>query len=283
MTDLHVLHHGARSDEARALQAATNRRLDAKGLGALKVKEDGVVGVKTLNAVRKAAWALGALLSSYGPVTSKGEVSVGVQRMIRNPGLRDRQQLRRAEIRNAHFKKARKRRAAAAVREKAKHDSSSRARAVNAFLAKVGTVESPPGSNGGGIITIMESYWGFGRVPWCGISAGYHAQKFGGITALRSDVASVAAIEAHARRGDPGYGQWHSDVTGLLQASLIVVGGPGVHVEMKIDDWGHGGAETVGGNTSFGPGGSQSNGGCIAHRFRSDAEVYGGASMNYPG
>lgn len=284
MTDLHVLHHGAKSDEARSLQAATNRRLDNKGLGALRVKEDGVVGAKTLNAVRKAAWALGALEVNYEAVTSKGEISIGIQAMIRNPGLRQPEQLERARVRRTQTTAARKKRAAAAAKEKHQTGTSSRSKAVNAFLAKVGTVESPPGSNGGGIITTMEAYWGFGRVAWCGISAGYHAQKFGGIKELRSDVASVSAIETHARRGDQGYGRWvnRDGIDSLLQGSFIIIGGSGVHVGMKVDDDPNGGAETVEGNTSFGPGGSQSNGGCIAHRHRTAAEIYGGASLNYP-
>jgi hypothetical protein len=284
MTELQVLHRGGKSELARQLQAATNRRLVAKGLGALRVKEDGVVGAKTLNAVRKAAWALGALSSSYEPITKTGTISIGVQRMIRNPGLRSGPQLERARVRRAQTQKARKRRADAAAKEKAATGSSSRSKAVNTFLAKVGTVESPPGSNGGGVITVMESYWGFGRVPWCGIAAGYHAKKFGGVDQLRSDVASVSAIEQHARHGDPGYGRWvgRGGVDELLQGAFIVIGGSGVHVAMKVDDWSGGGAETVEGNTSFGRNGSQSNGGCIAHRFRSADEIYGGAAMNYP-
>jgi lysozyme family protein len=45
------------SDSARALQAATNRRLRARPR-ALVIAEDGIVGHKTLEAVRKVAWAL---------------------------------------------------------------------------------------------------------------------------------------------------------------------------------------------------------------------------------
>jgi hypothetical protein len=274
MSDLRVLHHGARSDSARELQAATNRRLRARDLEALVVEEDGIIGHKTLESVRKVAWALGALSETYSAVTEKGEISVGVQRMIRNPGLRTDAQRERGRIRMSQMRAERKRRAAAV---------SSRSKAVNAFLAKVGTKESPPQSNGGGIITVMETFWGFGRVPWCGISAGYHAAKFGGIQGMRSDVASVAAIESHARSGHSPYGRWQSNVQGALPGSLVVIGGHGVHVGMCVEAHGDGSATTVEGNTSFGPGGSQSNGGCIARRRRSDAEIFGVATMNYPG
>lgn len=282
---LQVLHRGAKSDAARALQAATNRRLRSRDLGALAVKEDGVVGSATLEAVRKAAWALGALSTTYNSITSSGEIPVGVQEMIRHPKSREPQQLARAKARVSQMRAQRVRRAKAASVEKVAHGTSSRSKAVNSFLAKVGTVEHPAGSNSGGIITVMESYWGFGPVAWCGISFGYHAKKFGGVEALRSDVASVSAIEQHARRRDNPYGHWvdRTGVQTLLPGSAIVIGGSGVHVEMKVDDIEGGGVETVGGNTSFGPGGSQSNGGCIAHRFRSPGEIYGGAAMNYPG
>jgi hypothetical protein len=273
MSDLNVLHHGARSDSGRALQAATNRRLRTRDLEAFVIAEDGIVGQETLEAVRKVAWALGALSETYDAITDKGEISVGVQRMIRNPGLRADAQRRRGRIRMSQMRAERKRRAAVG----------SRSKAVNAFLAKVGTKESPPGTNGGGIITAMEAFWGFGRVAWCGIAAGYHAVKFGGVQGMRSDVASVQAIEDHARAGHPPYGRWQSSVHGALPGSLVVIGGRGVHVGMCVEAHPDGSATTVEGNTSFGPGGSQSNGGCIARRRRSDAEIFGVATMNYPG
>ena len=55
---MQVLHRGAKSDAARALQAATNRRLQRRGLADVAIDEDGVVGAKTMAAVTAAAWAL---------------------------------------------------------------------------------------------------------------------------------------------------------------------------------------------------------------------------------
>lgn len=269
-----VLHEGDRSDEARALQGATNRRLRARALDALVVAEDGEIGARTLEGVRKAAWALGAQKTTYDAITRAGVISVGVQRMIRSPGRRSDAQLARGRRRMSRM--------AAHRKAQRQHAKSSRALAVNAFLAKVGTREQPPGSNAGGLITVMEAYWGFGRVPWCGISAGYHAERFGGVD-LASDVASVSAIERHARVGHRPYGRWQSDVRGALPGAFVVIGGSGVHVGMLVEARGDGSARTVEGNTSFGPGGSQSNGGCIAARVRSPHEIYGVASMDYPG
>ena len=270
-----LLHVGGRSDIARALQASTNRRLRSRDLAALCVEENGVVDARTLAAVRKIAWALGARSETYDAITRDGEISVGVQRMIRNPGRRTDEQKSRGKARMSRMRAERKKRAA--------QPKTSRKRAVNAFLAKVGTREQPANSNGGGIITTMETYFGFGRVAWCGIACGYHASRFGGIKTLRSDVAGVSAIEDHARAGRAPYGRWQSSVHGALPGSFVVIGGRGVHVGMLVQALSGGRAKTVEGNTSFGPGGSQSDGGCIAARVRSAAEIHGVATMNYPG
>jgi hypothetical protein len=270
----HVLRHGDRSEAARKLQAATNRRLRSRGLEALTLEEDGVVGLRTLAAVRKVAWALGARSETYESITRDGVIPVGVQLMILNPGRRTDQQKSRGKARMSRMRSKRK--------QAQRQHKSARSRAVHAFLAKVGTRENPAGSNGGGIISVMEAYFGFGRVPWCGISAGYHAERFGGMD-LASDVASVAAIERHARAGHKPYGRWQSNVRGALPGSFVVIGGFGVHVGMLVQALPDGSARTVEGNTSFGPHGSQSNGGCIAARTRSPREIHGVASMDYPG
>ncbi|MDX6720432.1 MAG: hypothetical protein QOJ63_2686 [Solirubrobacteraceae bacterium] len=269
------LHRGGRSEAARALQAATNRRLRARDLATLTVPENGVVDAVTLSAVRRAAWALGARSETYEAITRDGEISVGVQQMIRNPGRRTQEQVSRGKARMSRLRAQRKHHHAAG--------KSSRSRAVNAFLAKVGTTEHPANSNGGGIITTMETYWGFGKVAWCGIACGYHAAKFGGVKGLKSDVASVSAIESHARNRNSPYGHWQSTPEGALRGSFVVIGRSGMHVGMLVQPLSGGAARTVEGNTSFGPGGSQSDGGCIALRVRSAAEIVGVATMNYPG
>ncbi|MEA2144318.1 MAG: hypothetical protein QOI64_2748 [Solirubrobacteraceae bacterium] len=274
LPQMQVLKHGSKGEGARALQAACNRRLQSRGLAALAVAENGVIDAKTLQAARKAAWALGARKETYEAITDDNEISIGAQRMIRNPGRRTDAQVNRGKARMSRLRAERKANKA--------HGRSSRQKAVNAFLAKVGTRENPSGSNGGGIITVMETYWGFGRVPWCGISAGYHAVKFGGVKGMRSDVASVQAITNHAHAGHSPYGKFQNSPAGALPGSLVIIGGPGTHVGMLVKPLSGGAAKTVEGNTSFGPGGSQANGGCIAARVRSAGEIHGVATMNYP-
>lgn len=118
--DLAVLHHSAKSDDARALAAATNRRLKARGLDSFTVPEKPVVSKELLVAVRKAAWALGALSSTYESVTDTGNISVGVQRMIRNPGKRTDRQKKLGEARMSAMRADRKKRAKAAAATKGK-------------------------------------------------------------------------------------------------------------------------------------------------------------------
>jgi hypothetical protein len=274
LPEMQVLKHGTKSEGARVLQAACNRRLQSRGLAALTVQENGVIDAKTLAAARKAAWALGARQETYEAITDDKEISIGVQRMIRNPGRRTDAQISRGKARMSRLRAQRKAQKALG--------KSSRQKAVNAFLAKVGTRENPPGTNGGGIISVMETFWGFGKVPWCGISAGYHAVKFGGVKGLRSDVASVQAITDHSRACHQPYGKFQTSPAGALPGSFVIIGGSGTHVGMLVQALPGGAAKTVEGNTSFGPGGSQANGGCIAARVRSAGEIHGVATMNYP-
>lgn len=279
---LAVLHHGKRSERARALAAAANRRAEQRGLAAMKVPETPAITLDLIELCATLAWLLGAQKATADRMRKEREIPVQVQRMIRNPGRRTDEQKRLGSLRVEYMLKERKKRQAEKAKESREHGSSNRALAVNAFLAKVGTVEHPPGSNGGGIITVMQAYWGFGRVPWCGCALGYHMKKFGGVEGLRSDVASVAAIENHGRAGHQPYVRFTTNIDALLPGSALILGGFGVHTGMLVDALGAGRARTVEGNTSFGPGGSQSNGGCIAARVRSDADVRGGCPMNYP-
>jgi cell wall-associated NlpC family hydrolase len=109
---MQVLHRGAKSDAARALQAATNRRLQRRGLAEIALDEDGIVGAKTMAAVTAAAWALGARRETIAKM-DKGEIPIGVQRMIRNPGRRTDGQKALGKKRVAHMLAERKKRAAA--------------------------------------------------------------------------------------------------------------------------------------------------------------------------
>lgn len=129
----------------------------------------------------------------------------------------------------------------------------------------VGVSENPPGSNSGPRITDWCRRCGVGPAPWCGCFAnavleagGFDPQEW-----LRY----CPWIEANARSGDSGW-SWHQ----IPKVGDLVLYGASIaqHVGFVTEADGsfHGDTETVEGNTSNGPGGSQSNGGCVAIRHR---------------
>ncbi len=105
--ELDVLHVGGKSDQCRALAAATNRRLRSRGLGDHVVDEgDGPMALshEILEAVVTCAWALGAAPGTLSKMERAKEVPVGVARMIRNPGLRTDEQKQRGRKRIARMR-----------------------------------------------------------------------------------------------------------------------------------------------------------------------------------
>jgi cell wall-associated NlpC family hydrolase len=136
-----VLHLGGKSESARKLQAATNRRLRARDLGALAVPENGLVDHDTLVAVRKAAWALGAMLATCERILQDRAIAVGVQQMIRNPGTRNAQQMDRGRRRMAAMRAARKKRA-----EEAKAAGAQRRAVVAAAKKAAANYRANPGA-----------------------------------------------------------------------------------------------------------------------------------------
>jgi hypothetical protein len=120
LSTMQPLHKGGKSEAARALQVATNKRLRSRGITSLVTAEDGVIGARTIAAVRKAAWALGAATETCDKIAKTGEIPIGVQRLIRNPGKRSPEQQARGAARIAKLRAARKRRAEEAKRAGAK-------------------------------------------------------------------------------------------------------------------------------------------------------------------
>lgn len=115
-----VIHLGAHGDFVRGLQAAANRRLRSRGLAGYVIKEDGQAGARTLLAVRKAAWALGAQHGTLAKMVDSKIIPIGVQQMVRNPGRRNPQQQARGKARVADMRKRRKARAKTASSVSAK-------------------------------------------------------------------------------------------------------------------------------------------------------------------
>lgn len=105
-----VLHHGARSNTIGALKVATNKRLGARDLASFRTDSGDVLTNDALVAIRKAAWALGALKTTYEAVTKKGEVHPGIVAMIMNPGERTDEQKKVGKDRIAFMRSQRKKR-----------------------------------------------------------------------------------------------------------------------------------------------------------------------------
>lgn len=97
---MHDLKLGQAGAEVRRLQAAVNDRSTAAPERRIpRVAEDGELGRLTLEAVARAAYVLGALERPTLRDVRAGRVPVGVQRLIRFPEGRTREQLQRAKDR----------------------------------------------------------------------------------------------------------------------------------------------------------------------------------------
>jgi hypothetical protein len=152
-------------------------------------------------------------------------------------------------------------------------------------FAKMGIKEKPAGSNSGPYITGWQRHTARGasylyHQPWCGIFAENLCAYAGVNTSPRW--ASVGFIEDDAKAHRNGFRGWTRNPKSVLRGDLVVLFGYGVHVEIVIAIHSTY-ILTVGGNTSAGSSGSQSNGGGVFLRRRSYTDVRGFALVNFPG
>lgn len=159
---------------------------------------------------------------------------------------------------------------------------SPRAVAVAWAASKIGITESPPNSNRGPEITAWQRSFGDWLVgqPWCGVFCG-RALVQAHVKGVTSRIAGVALIEDDARAGRAPFRSWHQSAKGSLRGDLVVIGGRGVHVELIEQVNADGSVISIGGNTSPGFAGSQSNGGGVWRRHRSVSEIHGVARVAY--
>lgn len=175
-----------------------------------------------------------------------------------------------------------KRRAQLKYRQ-AHHALTSREKTVRYAESFAGKVrENPYGSNRGGIITVWEQRLGPWLVgeAWCGTFAG-NMLLHGGVRGVSARLAGVGLIEDDARAGRGPFKAWVHDTARVRPGDLVVLFGRGVHVEI-VRFIKNGVVYTVGGNTSAGSGGSQSNGGGVYKRARPLNQVHGFALVNFP-
>jgi len=124
-------------------------------------------------------------------------------------------------------------------------------------------------------------------LPWCGAWAA-NGLLAAGVQGVSYRLASVRLIELDAKAGKAPFRDWRKpdEYKRVLRGDLVVLFGPGVHVETvrafkrkRGQVW----VRTDGGNTSSGVTGSQSNGGGSYPRWRPLTDVYGFARVDYPG
>lgn len=246
------LRKGARGDDVTMLQKAINVRRKRRGQPSIAV--DGDLGHETGVAFR----AMGHRLGFRHPF-----ITVNHQRFMRWPWERPKGMVARGKLRERKLSAG------------TKPD-----RALRWAASKIGTVESPAGSNRGPGITGWQQSFGSWLVgqAWCGVFVGF-ALRLAGVKGITSRVAAVAFIEDDARAGRNGFRSWHGRHDGH-RGDAVVIGGRGVHVEL-IEKRVPGGYQTIGGNTSSGNSGSQSNGGGCWRRYRSYGAVHGCARPRY--
>ena len=160
---------------------------------------------------------------------------------------------------------------------------SPRGEAVAWAKSQVGITENPPGSNRGGKITEWQKDLGAWLIglAWCGVFCAA-VLKHAGVNGVTYRLASVATIEDDAKAGVGPFRAWTNSPGAVMRGDLVVLFGRGVHVEV-VDRVDGNVIHTVGGNTSSGNSGSQSNGGGVFARTRALSDVHGFALVNYPG
>jgi hypothetical protein len=104
----------------------------------------------------------------------------------------------------------------------------------------------------------------------------------GRVRDVTSRLAGVSLIEEDAKASRGCFKYWSTRLDSSIRpGDLVVLFGFGVHVEM-VEKIQGGVLHTIGGNTSSGSTGSQSNGGGVFSRVRALSDVRGFAIVDYP-
>lgn len=149
-------------------------------------------------------------------------------------------------------------------------------KAVKWAKNQVGTTESPYGSNRGPfpISACQEFTIGYDGVAWCGCFVAYAAIHEGGAhIPNKARLAYVPYIVSDASSGSNGLRK--VSISECRKGDLICFnfdGGVADHVEIAVGPI-SGETDCVGGNTSGGTSGSQSNGGGVYRRHRPTYQV----------
>lgn len=246
---MEVLKAGQSGPEVRHLQAALNDRARNRGLPLIKV--DGEFGPDTAASIQRVGRALGALETNLKDARVKGVVSVGLQRMIRWPGGRTEDQLRRARDRAQKVKRDEK--ALGTLREKAYREATT----------LIGVMEQGANNRGAAVERIIRSGGGVPGQAWCGWFVA-HCYRVAGSSAVEwrwGAVRLVGLVAGVRRTSSPKRGD-------LVRFTFD-------HVGMFVKDNGNGTIETIEGNTgrSGAVSDSRTGGDGVYRKIRSKALV----------
>jgi hypothetical protein len=232
-------------------QQDMNGRLDVWGVP-FQVDVDGDYGAVSRDTARSLLYGLGVDLSS----TDFDGVSESDRTKIRHGW----------EALDADEQRRWKARADWRQRFAARYGGGAVESALTYARQHIGVTESPANSNRGPLIDQWERACGVIAAPWCGcfanaclVAAGFPDQFW---------VRYCPSIEAKAKAGD-GSWKWIGADGEVRLGDLVLYGvREAVHVGMVETIQGGRDTGTIEGNTSNGPGGSQSNGGVVARRHR---------------
>lgn len=262
------------------LQRALIDRLRSRGIGKdeVPVATHGKFTYATALAAIEAQYLLGASSITYLKRDDDWHrcLTIGAQRIIRDPDSRDETQLKRARERRAQLERGpRYYRELLRSHEGSPLAEGGGAAAALAYARKhIGVTESPSGSNWGGPIVGWIRAAGYDSpVPWCGcfVNACVIAA---GVASGAGWIGYTPSIVNRAKAGTDGW-SWHADGKPGDLALFDTPGGDiAVHVGLVEKADGGGTYQTIEGNTSSGSTGSQANGGGVFRRHRSTAGIF---------
>lgn len=247
-----------RGPDVRALQGRINAELGHRDLGWRKIATDGELGRQTIGAAFFTAFVIGLSRSRLKAVRA-GRVTEEVQHLLRNPEDRSRRDRLRERLRRGRVAKLR-------------HAHNGPARVLEWMRSKVGTTESPPGSNWGPEIGEWIRFTGYsGPVYWCGCFACFAVVAIGKAKVpVPSRMGYGPYIVDDARNGANGF---HAVPVEDAQAGDVFVYWGGEHIGVCAGPTRSGVVHAVEGNTSSDAGSSQSNGGGVFEKRRSVSDV----------
>jgi hypothetical protein len=254
----------AKGADVRALQVAINKEFRHRKLEWRCVKATGKLDKATLRAAVFLLFVLGisARRSRAAlPTASRPHLSEALQHIIRNPETRSALDRGREKLRKSKVQQ---------IREK---HASGPAAAI-AFLRKLAAeeVHEIGESNRGPWVDKFEKLFGLIGDAWCGMCAGWVAIKIGRCLSSGLSFWNGYKLIEEAHAGADGC--YLVDVDRIEGGEILVYWG-GEHVGTAVAGWDdeEESVETVEGNTSPNSGNDEADGGCVAVKHRTAADI----------